>query len=135
METSESVAGTPHYVLLEGNRRIGPQVLPPLSEADRAPIYGFSAKTAYDTFRIHCELALTPYPLVTVYLRGEISAAGDGPRLVVLDAAGPHEHCLHAATMEAVLEAQDNRTAHVTAAYRLLFDEAARAYRLEAAAV
>ena len=135
MATSEAVAGTPHYVLMEGNRRIGPEVVPSLSAADSAPIYGFSAKTAYDTFRIHCALALTPYPLVTVYLRSEISAAGDDPRLVVLDAAGPREHCLQAATMEAVLEAQDNRAAHVTAAYRLLFDQAANAYRLEAAVV
>jgi hypothetical protein len=32
--------------------------------------------------------------------------------------------------MEAVLEAQENRTTQVVAAYRLLFDQVANAYRL-----
>jgi hypothetical protein len=37
--------------------------------------------------------------------------------------------------MEAVLEAQENRTALVTVAYRLLFDQEANAYRVEEASV
>jgi hypothetical protein len=56
---------------------------------------------------------------------------GDGLKLVVVDAAGPRDPCLHAATMEAVLEAQENRTAHVTAARHLIFDQEASAYREE----
>ena len=37
--------------------------------------------------------------------------------------------------MAAVLEAQENQTTHVTAAYRLIFDQEANAYRVEEAAV
>ena len=37
------------------------------------------------------------------------------------------------ATMEAVLEAQENRTTHVTVEYQLTFDQEADAYRVEAA--
>jgi hypothetical protein len=37
--------------------------------------------------------------------------------------------------MEAVLEAQENRTTHVTAAYRLMFDQEAKAYRVDEASV
>ena len=50
---------------------------------------------------------------------------------MVIDAAGPSEPYLHAATIEAVLEAQESRAAHVTAAYRLTFDEEANAYRVD----
>ena len=49
----------------------------------------------------------------------------------MIDGAGPCEPYLHAATMEAVLEAQESRAAHVTAAYRLTFDEEANAYRVD----
>ena len=80
-------------------------------------------------------MALTPYPLVKVYLRSQISAPSDGLKLVVVDAAGPHEPHLHAATMEAVLEAQENRTTHVTVACQLMFDQEADAYRVEEASV
>ena len=133
MPTSEVLAGTPYYVLLDGNRRIGPEVMRSLSGRECAPIYGFSNKGKYDKFCMNCPLALTPYPLVNVYLRNEAGAPCNGLRLVVLDAAGPREHCLHAATMEAVLEAKQNRTAHVSAAYRLTFDREADTYRLEEA--
>ena len=84
---------------------------------------------------MNSQLALTPYPLVKVYLRNQAGAPGDGLKLVVVDAAGPREPCLHAATMEAVLEAQENRTTHVTAAYRLMFDQEANAYRVEETSV
>ena len=48
--------------------------------------------------------ALRPYPLVKGYLRNQIDAPGDSLQLVVIDAASPCEPCLHAATIEAVLE-------------------------------
>ena len=73
--------------------------------------------------------------MVKVYLREQAGAPGDGLKLVVLDAAGPREPYLHAATMEAVLEAQENRTTQVVAAYRLLFDQVVNAYRLAEASV
>ena len=126
-----AVAGTPHYVLMHGNRRIGPSVVPLRSGSECAAIYGFSDKGPYDKFCTNSELALTPYPLVKVYLRSQAATPGAGLQLVALDAAGPRDPYLHAATMEAVLEAQENRTNHVTAAYRLMFDQEANAYRVE----
>jgi hypothetical protein len=131
MPMSAVVADTPYYVLMDGNRRIGPKVVQLQSEIDCSPIYGFSDKGHYDKFCSHSQRALTPYPLVKLYLRDQASAPGDGLRLVVLDAAGPREPCLHTATMEAVLEAQENRTARVNAAYQLVLDQEADAYRVE----
>ena len=77
------------------------------------------------------QLALKLYPLVKVYLRDQATAPADGLKLVVIDAAGPCEPYLRAATMEAVLEAQENRTPHVTTTYQLMFDHEANAYRVE----
>ena len=128
-------AGTPQYVLMDGNCRISPEVMQLHSGIDCSPVYGFSGKATYDKFCVNCQLALTPYPLVKVYLRNPSGPPGDRLRLVVLDAAGPREHYLHAATMESVLEAQENHTTHVTAAYRLTFDQQAQAYRVEEASV
>ena len=126
-----AVAGTPHYVLLDANRRIGPTVVPLRSGNECSPICGFSDKGPYDKFCMNSERALTPYPLVKVYLRSLAGAPRDALQLVVLDAAGPRDPYLYAVTMEAVLEAQENRTTHVTAAYRLMFDQEANAYRVE----
>jgi hypothetical protein len=133
MAMTAVVAGTPCYVLMDGNHRIGPRIVQSDSEFDDSPIYGFSDKGPYDEFCRNSQLALRPYPLVKVYLRSQISALSDGLHLVVVDAAGPHEPSLHAATMEAVLEAQENRTTHVTVAYQLAFDQEADAYRVEEA--
>ena len=78
---------------------------------------------------------MTPYPLVKVYLRAQAGTTGDGLKLVVVDATGPREPYLRAATMAAVLEAQESHTPHVNTAYRLIFDPEANAYRLEEAGV
>jgi hypothetical protein len=93
-------------------------------------IYGFSDKVPYDKFCAKSQQALKPYPLVNVYLRNQIEAP-DSLKLVVIDAAGPSEPYLHAATIEAVLEAHESRAAHVIATYRLTFDEEANAYRVD----
>jgi hypothetical protein len=135
MLMSAVAVGTPYYVLMDGNRRIGPRTVQLHSGTECAPIYGFSDKRFYDKFCTNSQLAVTPYPLVQFYLRNEAGAPGDGPKLVVVDAAGPCEPCLHAATIEAVLKAQENRTAHVTAAYHLMLDQEASAYRIEEASV
>lgn len=124
-------ADTPYYVLLDGNHRVGPHVVPLRSGVECAPIYGFSDKGPYDKFCLNSELALTPYPLVKVYLRSQADVPGDGLKLVVLDAVGPHEPQLVAATIETVLAAHKNRTTQVTAAYRLSFDREAHAYTVE----
>jgi hypothetical protein len=116
---------------MHGNRRIGPNIVPLDEGLECFPIYGFSGKDPYDRFCMNGQLALTPYPLVKGYLRNQASAPDDGLKLVVLDAAGPREPCLHAATMQAVLEAQENRMNRVTIVYRLVFDREAEAYRVE----
>ena len=128
--TSEA---TPYYVLLDGDRRIGPSIVPLDAGIDCSPLYGFADKDSYDKYLLKSEAALTPYPLVKGYLRQRASAPDDGLKLVVVDAAGPREPHLHAATMEAVLEAHENRTSRVTATHRLVFDQQADAYRVEVA--
>ena len=125
------LGATPYYVLMDGKRRIGPIVVRLQTGAECSPIYGFSDKNLYDKFCMNSQLALTPYPLVKGYLRTRASALDDGLELVVFDAPGPRESYLHAATMEAVLEAHENRKSHVTGAYRLVFDQQAEAYRVE----
>ena len=125
------VESTPQYVLMDGNRRIGPKVVRSETGEDCLPIYGFSAAGAYEKFRLHSEQALTPYPLVKVYLQMQVDDSGDDLKLVVVDAVGPHDLNLHAATMEAVLEAHENRTNHVTARYLLTFDQELSAYKLK----
>ena len=130
MSTSAAVADTPNYVLMEGDRRIGPNVVRLDAGIECSSIYGFSDKPPYDKFCRNSQQPLKPYPLVKGYLRNSAAARG-GLKLVVLDAAGPSEPYLHAATMEAVLEAHESRAAQVTAAYRLRFDEEANACRVE----
>ncbi len=125
------IADTPYYVLMDGNRRIGPPVVQLHSGTECAPIYGFSDKVCYDKFLMNSELALRPYPLVKRYLRNQAGAPGDGLKLVVIDAVGPRAPYLHAATMEAVLEAHEKRTNHVSAMHHLMFDQEANAYRVE----
>ena len=132
---SAMVASTPYYVLMQSNRRIGPNVVQSPAGMECATIYGFSDKGPYDQFCSNSPLALTPYPLVKVYLRAQAGTTDDGLKLVVVDATGPREPYLRAATMAAVLEAQENRAPHVNAAYRLIFDPESNAYRLEEAGV
>jgi hypothetical protein len=127
------VSGTPYYVLLEGNRRVGPHVVKSHWGIECSSIYGFSDKKPYETFQSNSQLPLTPYPLVKMYLRNEANTSGEGLKLVVLDAPGPDEQCLLAATHQAVLEAQEEQATHVTAAYRLIFDPQIHAYTVEAA--
>lgn len=133
MPTSTVIADTPYYVLMDGNRRIGPKVvqLELDAEIECTPIYGFSDKGPYDKFLANSRLALTPYPLNKVYLHSQTDAPGDGLKLVVFDAAGPRDPCLHAATMDAVLDAQENRTTHVTMTHEFVFDPQSEAYRVQ----
>ena len=131
MSTVAVLGATPNYVLMDGKRRIGPSVAQLPMGAECSPIYGFSDKDPYDTFCAKSQLRLRPYPLVKGYLRDQTNEPDDRLKLVVIDAAGPQEPCIYAATMEAVLEAQENRRTHVTTAYRLVFDQQAEAYRVE----
>ena len=135
MPMNALVAGTPYYVLMDGHNRIGPKVIKLLSGIECSPIYGFSDKRFYDKFCVNSERTLIPYPLVKNYLRSQAAEVGDGLKLVVVDADAPSKPCVHAATMDEVLQAQEQRATHVNAAYRLIFDQEADAYSLEAVSV
>ena len=132
MPMNEVVACTPRYVLLDENRPLGPTVLPLDSGVKCSVIYGFSGKGPYDRFCGNSDRALRPYPLVEGYLRNRIDESGDDLKLIVLDADGPRERCLNAATMEAVLRAQESRNAHLASAQQLVLDQQVNAYRSEA---
>lgn len=135
MLTNAAVVATPHYVLLAANQRIGPKLARLTSGIECTLIYGFSDKGPYDKFCLDSGQALRPYPLVKVYLRDQVSAADDGLKLVVVDAAGPEDAFVDGATMEAVLEAHENKAPLVTVAYRLAFDQETSVYELEEASV
>ena len=131
MTMSAVAVSTPIYVLIDNTLRIGPKVVALDTGVACAPIYGFSGKGPYDQFCSNSQQALKPYPLVKLYLQSQLDAADDSLKLVVLDATGPHDPYLHAATIEAVLEAQANGAATVVAAYGLIFDDVANAYRMQ----
>ena len=131
MSTAAMVMSTPYYVLMDGNRRIGPNVTPAKSGLNYSAIYGFSDKAPYDVFCVNSRAALKPYPLVKGYLRSQIDTLKNDVSLVVLDAVGPREHKLFAATIEVVLDAHETRASDVTSNYELIFDEESNAYRVE----
>lgn len=131
MLISAEVVGTPQYVLMNNKQRIGPTAVRLESGVDCMPIYGFSTKDAYDRFCTNTDQALTPYPLVTFYLREQVALPDEGLKLVVVDALGPGDANLHAATMQTVLDAQENRLPHVTSDYRMVFDPVGNVYRVD----
>ena len=130
MPTTAAFVHTPYYVLMEGKRRLGPKVEPLPSGAECLAVYGFSDKACFDKFCANSQLALVPYPLTKFYLQDQTNFPGNNLNLVVVDAAGPHDPCIRAGTMEAVLRSQEDQTLHVTAACSLTFDPEATAYRV-----
>lgn len=128
--TTDAIA-TPYYMLNEGNCSIGPDCLQFRSGSDYSAVYGFSSKAAFDRFSIKSPQNLVPYPLVKVYLSKHADGTNAGTALLVLDAAGPDEPFLYAATMQDVLDAHLKRTSKVTATHRLTFDQKAGGYRVE----
>lgn len=124
-------AKTPNYVLLEGQTRIGPRVVPLTAGPEVLVVYGFSDKEPYDRFTANSGRALRPYPLVTGYLSEPGGQVDDRLRLVVIDATGPDDKCLRATKMEIIAEAQKSHQSHLPDTHRLLFDETASAYSIE----
>jgi len=124
---------TPNYVLLSGKTRIAPTVLPMSSGRACTALYGFSDKDPYDTFRQSSETPLTPFPLVKVYLKTLIESGPENLHLVILDAEGPGDAILQAATTESILESHLAQSATVLAQYSLSFDSQANAYRIQEA--
>lgn len=133
INTSTVSASTPNYILLNGKTRISPTVFPLRSGRVCSSLYGFSDKVPYDLFQSNSEMALTPFPLVKVYLRSRIETDNENLHLVILDACGPNDVTVRAATMDAVLEAQVSQATSVLAEYSLSFDTEANGYRVDEA--
>lgn len=131
MTLTEVALSTPEYVLREANNHIGPELVPLASGRTCSAVFGFSDKVPYDSFCSNTARPLTPYPLVRGYLRSQLESAGDGLLLVIVDAVSPSEPTLQAATMKAVLDAQESKAKHVTATYRLVLEPKAKAYRVQ----
>ncbi len=131
LTTSAKPIATPHYVLLNGKTRIAPTVLQLSSGQDCSALYGFSDKAPYDLFRAASDLALTPFPLVKVYLRTLLDANESHLHLVIMDAASPSQQTVQAATMQSILDAQLAQAPNVIAEYSLTFDEQANGYRID----
>ena len=135
----KSSVATPHYVLMDGKNRIGPSVTRGPCANTCLAIYGFSGKLAYDRFQRNSKQKLTPYPLVKGYLSNQIAADNEADakesslKLVVLDAAGPDDPQLFAVTMQAVLDAQEDRIPQVTASHRLTFAPEHSTYQIAGA--
>lgn len=126
---------TPRYVLRHQNTGIGPSLSSTHSGPRYTAIYAFSDKQPYDVFCKNSQQALVPYPLVARYLSNQLAEAGDTIPLLVIDAAGPNEPYLHAATYTAVLEAIEKREALVSTSFSLEFDPSEQAYRVAKAAI
>jgi hypothetical protein len=121
---------TPNYVLLNEKIRISPTVMPLRSGRKCIALYGFSDKTPYDSFRDSSKLILTPFPLVKGYLQTLIDSDSDDLHLVILDACGPIETRVYAATMDAVLAAQKSQVGTVVVQYTLAFNEESNSYQV-----
>ena len=109
------LASTPCYVLKSGSQPIAPAIHP--DETKCVCVYGFSDKPIYDQFIQSKSELLTPYPMVQGYLSNQVAAAGsegDFLRLVILDATDGAQPVLGAATMSAVLLAQEQNADQVS---------------------
>ena len=124
-------AKIPRYILKDGSHPTRPIVLSETSRAESTVIFAFSGKPAYDAFLIASSQALTPYPLVKGYLQNQLALGVDGLRLIVLDAGGPQQEALDAATFENVLESFERNSESVPITHQLFRDEASRGYRIQ----
>ena len=97
-------------------------------------VYGFSDKTIFDEFIKNAKQPLTPYPLVQGYLANQIAEAesagknGAGIGLIILDATDPKQPTVSAATMKAVLAAQQEKATQVQVELQLVFNSETGGY-------
>lgn len=131
MAPNAVTAATPRYLLLDAGVRLGPPVLQPKSGSECTATFGFSSKEYFDRFCKNTESALTPYPLVKVFLRNEANSAAPTRRVMVLDAIGPNEQQFDATTIKAVLNAHENEAPRVTTTHCLTRDPDTDRYRID----
>jgi hypothetical protein len=128
---NDLLAKTPNYVLLDGTKRFGPDVLALESGRDCIAVYGFSDKSSYDAFCKNTTVALTPYPLMKGYLKNQIESDEDTLLIMAIDAAGPDEPIVNASTFPVVLEAREKKMTLAAVGCQLLKDNPSTAYRVE----
>ena len=119
--------------MLDDEQRLGPKLLAQPGGPQYEAIYGFSSKESYDLFCANSDQPFIPYPLVKGYLKNRIADSGDTVQLVVIDAPGPQETQVNAATMKSVLEAVEQKANQVTLSFRLTLDRESQAYCVEKA--
>ncbi len=136
MPKTTDLIDTPRYLLKSGNQAIFPTINFENPDTNCVCVYGFSDKPIYDKFIEHAGQLLTPYPLVKGYLTNQIAeVSSDGGRahlaIVILDAAGPKDPILSAASMATVLLAEQEKTKQVQTEFRLAFDLKMNAYHFD----
>ena len=136
MPNTTDLIDTPRYLLKSGSQAIFPTINFENPDTNCVCVYGFSDKPIYDKFIERAEQLLTPYPLVKGYLTNQIAEAssdGEGTHLaiVILDAAGPKDPILSAASMATVLLAEQEKATQVQTEFRLAFDSETKGYRFD----
>ena len=128
MTNKTDVASTPKYVLRSEGQPFHSKIESGDPKMSCAFIYGFSDKAIYDKFIKNAKQPLTPYPLVQGYLASQIAEANSADtgevsgRLVVIDATDPTQTIVFAATMAAVLAAQQEKAKQVSIELELTFN-------------
>ena len=132
--TNKTNFDTPKYVLKSGNQPIALTINSDDPTASCVCVYGFSDKLIFDAYKKNDKQPLIPYPLVKGYLANQIATAesagkkGADTGLVILDATGPTQPTVFAATMAAVLNAQEENTKQVPIEFELIFNSETDCY-------
>ncbi|MEO1619253.1 MAG: hypothetical protein AAFV88_25625 [Planctomycetota bacterium] len=124
-------ANTPCDVLLDDNQRLGPKLMAHSSGVEYKAIYAFSSKKSYDLFCNNSDQPLIPYPLVKGYLKNQIADSVETVQLVVIDAEGPQQARMNAATMNSVLDAVEQKADQVGLSFHLTLDQETETYCIE----
>ena len=123
---------TPRYLLRQGLVPISPSMVQTADGPQVEAFFGFSGQSTYAAFIVESPTGMTPYPLVKRFLQTRIDLAADTLRLMVMDATGPKQARIFAATMRAVSEAFDSKMDSVEATHELLRDDASGQYKAHA---
>jgi hypothetical protein len=135
MPKKTDFANTPCYVLRSGNQPIYPTINFDDPDTNCVCVYSFSDKPNYDKFIKSAGQLLTPYPLVKGYLSNQIAEIDSSDTngvclgLVILDATDLAQPVLSAATMAAVLLAQQEKAKQVPIEFELVFDPETTSYQ------
>lgn len=117
---SNSLVLTPHYLLLNGDEKIGPEIVQYHSTSNFFPLYAFSSRLHYDLFTRNSNMELQPYTLVAKFLDSRIQNATHYEQVLIIDACGPFDDEVKAATFENVYLALIHDNENVEASYHLI---------------